>query len=112
MLPQGFISTVFFQIEEIYGLCHVYTLLIYIAAFILTIYGIKKRKVSRCRYELMAGVLVLNVGMVVVICTVFFGMQRYLIYGFGIFYTALLLILEDIWYVQKQRRKRESNIGL
>lgn len=112
MLPQGFICTVFFQIEEIYGLCHAYTLLIYTAAIILMIYGIKKRKVSQSRYELMAGILTLNIGMVVVICTVFFGMQRYLIYGFGIFYTAFLLMLEDIWHAQKQRRERDSNIGL
>lgn len=108
MLPQGLICTVFFQIENIYGLCHIYTLLAYITAIVFMIYGLKKKDSFRKRYELMAGILTLNIGMVVVICTVFFGMQRYLIYGFGIFYTAFLLILEDMWHIYGERRWKKK----
>lgn len=99
MLPQGFICTVFFQKEAIYGLCHIYTLLVYVLAIIATVFGFwRGRNVFlEERSEFMLGILVLNIGMVVIISVIFFGMQRYLIYGFGLFYGALLLMLEEIW---------------
>lgn len=97
MLPQGFVASIFFQIEEIYGLCHLYTLLAYLSALVLVVVGLTGRKISQRRVEFMAGVLTLNILMVGVTCVVFFGMQRYLIYGFGIFYAACLLMLEDVW---------------
>ncbi len=103
MLPQGFICTVFFQIEEIYGLCHIYTFLIYFVAIGMVFFGIKRKQLARKRYELMACVMTLNIGMVVVICTVFVGMQRYLIYGFGIFYTGFLLLVEDMWRIYGEK---------
>lgn len=99
ILPQGFICTVFFQIKEIYGLCHIYTFLVYLAAVIFTAIGFFKKAsgFSAERSEFMLGMLVINIGMVVIISVIFFGMQRYLIYGFGTFYAALLLMLEEIW---------------
>lgn len=99
MLPQGFICTVFFQKEAIYGLCHLYTLLVYIVAIAITVWGFweKKRRFREEKCEFMLGILTLNVGMVVIISVIFFGMQRYLIYGFGLFYGALLLMLEEAW---------------
>lgn len=97
MLPQGFICTVFFQKETVYGLCHLYTLLVYCAAIALLAIGWKKKAVVQERCEFMLSALFLNIGMVVVISVIFFGMQRYLIYGFGVFYAALLLILEQLY---------------
>ena len=108
MLPQGLICTVFFQIEEIYGLCHIYVFLIYFVAIGMVIFGIKQRRIARKRYEFMTWAMVLNIGMVVVICTVFFGMQRYLIYGFGIFYTGFLLLAEDLCLIYGENKWKKA----
>lgn len=99
MLPQGFICTVFFQKEAIYGLCHLYTMFVYTLAIVVTVLGFNRKNKGYCekKSEFMLGILVVNVGMVVIISVIFFGMQRYLIYGFGLFYGALLLMLEEIW---------------
>ncbi len=107
MLPQGFVSTVFFQVEKIYGLCHLYTLAVYAAAIILLAVGGRRKWFAPERGKFMLCALVLNAGMVVVISVVFFGMQRYVIYGFGIFYMALLLLAEqcgrELWKKRKSR---------
>lgn len=96
ILPQGFICTVFFQIEKIYGLCHLYTLLVYAGAVVLTIWGQKRKDIFGRRGEFLLGAVALNVLMVIITSVVFFGMQRYLIYGFGIFYAACVLMLEPV----------------
>lgn len=96
MLPQGFICTVFFQKESIYGLCHLYTLMVYLSAGLLTFWGFKRKKIMSKQTEFLFSVLVLNSGMVIIISVIFFGMQRYLIYGFGAFYAAYLLMLEQL----------------
>lgn len=111
MLPQGFICTVFFQKEAIYGLCHLYALLVYCIALGALWIGCRKKDIARERCEFLLAVLFLNIAMVVVISVIFFGMQRYLIYGFGLFYAALLLMLEQIYHVYgrtlwKKRRSR------
>lgn len=107
MLPQGFVSTVFFQVEKIYGICHLYTLLAYGAAIGLLLTGSRFRLFSPERGKFMLCALALNAGMVVVISVVFFGMQRYVIYGFGVFYMALLLLAEQcgrvLWTKIKSR---------
>lgn len=97
MLPQGFICTVFFQVEAIYGLCHLYMLFIYLSAVVGIIWGLKKKEDFGSRGEFLLGAVTLNILMVVVTSTIFFGMQRYLIYGFGVFYAAYLLMLERMW---------------
>lgn len=96
MLPQGFICTVFFQVESIYALCHLYTLLVYLFAIALTVWGFWKKGSSK-KSELILGALLLNILVVGITCVVFFGQQRYLIYGFGVFYTSLLVMVEQIW---------------
>lgn len=97
ILPQGFICTVFFQMEEVYGLCHLYTLLLYLGAIVLIVFGFEKKRIMEERIEFMLGILTLNVLMVGIISVMFFGMQRYLIYGFGVFYSAYLLVIEQLW---------------
>lgn len=97
MLPQGFICTVFIQKEAIYGLCHLYTLVVYLSAIFFVIIGFRKKIISEERCEFLLASLFLNGAMVIVISIVFFGMQRYLVYGFGVFYAAYLLILEQLW---------------
>jgi hypothetical protein len=97
LLPSAFICTVFFQIAPIYGLCHLITLLLYVTAIGLMIWGYRDRTVDNQYADLMAVVLVTNVVMVVIISLVFFGQQRYLVYSFGIFYVAYGLLAEQLW---------------
>lgn len=97
ILPQGFISTVFFQIEKIYVFCYAYAFLIYISAVIMIVLGTKNEKISHKRVVFLTGIILLNILLVGVTSIMFFGMQRYLIYGFGVFYASYLLILEEYW---------------
>lgn len=97
MLPQAFICTVFFQIKPVYLLCHLITLFLYLSAAILMIWGYADKKASNQCAEFMALVLGSNVVMVVIISTVFFGQQRYLVYNFGIFYMAYYLLVRELW---------------
>lgn len=97
LLPQGFICTVFFQIESIYLLCHLVTLFVYLSAAILAIWAYWDKKASNVYGEFMGAVLGTNLILVLAISLVFFGQQRYLVYNFGIFYMAYFLLLVQLW---------------
>lgn len=99
LLPQAFICTVFFQIEQIYLLCHIVTLFLYLSAIGLMIWAYVDRKVDRAYAEFMSAVLGTNLVMVLVISLVFFGQQRYLVYNFGIFYMIYFLLLLQLWKI-------------
>lgn len=99
MLPQAFICTVFFQIAEIYLLCHLVTLFLYLSAVGLMIWAYLDKKVDRAYAEFMSAVLGTNLVMIVVISLVFFGQQRYLVYNFGIFYMIYFLLLLQLWKI-------------
>lgn len=104
LLPQAFIFTVFFKIEEIYLLCHLITLFMYISAIGLMIWAYKDKKIDSAYGEFMAVVLGVNVLMVVVISLVFIGLQRYVVYNFGIFYIIYFLLLVQLWKVYGKNR--------
>ena len=114
LLPQAFIFTVFFKIEEIYVLCHLITLFLYVSAFGLMIWAYKDKKIDRAYGEFMASVLGVNIFMVLVISLIFFGHQRYVVYNFGIFYIIYFLLLLQLWKVYGKNwlfswyRKRKS----
>lgn len=97
LLPQAFISTVFFQVERIYLLCHLVTLFVYLTAVALMIWAYKDKKVENAYGEFMCGVLGTNLILVLVISLVFFGQQRYLVYNFGIFYISGFLLFMQLW---------------
>lgn len=99
LLPQAFICTVFFQIEQIYLLCHIVTLFLYLSAIGLMIWAYVDRKVDRAYAEFMSAVLGTNLVMVLIISLVFFGQQRYLVYNFGIFYMIYFLLLLQFWKI-------------
>lgn len=115
LLPQGFICTVFFQVEKVYLLCHLITLFLYLSALALMIWGFADRKIERKAAELMAFVLGTDCVMVVLISMVFFGQQRYLFYAFGLFYVAYFVLLLQIWkqygkrVVQRFRKRSKGN---
>lgn len=95
MIP-AFIFTVFFQKAEFYLLCHLITLFLYATAIGMTIWGFVSKKANRKCAEYMLFVLVHNVIMVTAISLVFIGLQRYLVYAFGIFYIAYGLLLREL----------------
>ena len=100
LLPQAFISTVFFQYAPLYLFCHLVTAFLYLSAFALMIWGYAEQRARKEGAEMMALVLGTNVVMVFIISLVFFGQQRYLVYAFGPFYIAYYLLLRQLWCVR------------
>lgn len=100
LLPQAFISTVFFQYAPLYGFCHLITAFLYLSAAALMIWGYADIRARKEAAEMMALVLGTNVVMVLVISLIFFGQQRYLVYAFGPFYIAGYLLLRQLWRVR------------
>lgn len=100
LLPQAFISTVFFQFAPLYGFCHLATAFLYLSAIALMIWGYRDVRTRKEGAEMMALVLGTNVVMVLVISLVFFGQQRYLVYAFGPFYIAYYLLFRSLWRVR------------
>lgn len=108
MMP-SFIATVFFQIEPIYLLCHFITLFLYIYAMAGCVV-VYRNKQNRKSVEFMATVLGVLIIMVVSVNVLFIGLQRYVVYGMGIFYCALYLISKEILIILLQKRQmKESN---
>ncbi|MDE6386365.1 MAG: hypothetical protein K2L82_01010 [Lachnospiraceae bacterium] len=111
MMVSGFISSVFFQIERIYFLCHIITLLLYLAAATGIIYCLKKggnKKVAAFAGTTLGYIFL----MVVVTNLVFLGLQRYMVYAMGIFYCSMYLLAreaalitaEDLPWIKKIKR--------
>lgn len=116
LLPQAFISTVFFQFAPLYGFCHLVTAFLYLAALSLMVWGYADVRARREGAEMMALVLGSNVVTVLVISLVFFGQQRYLVYAFGMFYIAYYVLLRKLWNLYIRGRlselwKRRSAFG-
>lgn len=100
LLPQAFISTIFFQYAPLYLLCHLITAFLYLSAAALMIWGYREERVKNDGAEMMALILGVNCVMVIVISLVFFGQQRYLVYAFGPFYIAYYVLLRQLWRVR------------
>lgn len=117
LLPQAFISSVFFQYAPLYGFCHLVTAFLYLSAAALMIWGYADVRAKKEGAEMMALILGTNVVMVLVISLVFFGQQRYLVYAFGPFYTAYYLLLRSLWqarakdFVRKRFLTEKKNDG-
>lgn len=86
------IASVFFQVERVYALCHVITLIIY-AMFIFGIwYSVKKKAdsfLAECAVILLGFILIMTGGTNVL----FIGFQRYVVYNIGVFYILLYLMV-------------------
>ena len=108
MMPQGFICTVFFQKSSIYLLCHIIVLLIYVSALALVIWGYRKKEIPRQYPEFLLGCIVVNILFVLIMTIMFFAMQRYLIYCFGIFYVSYYLLAAKFihFYIGTDRGKK------
>ena len=101
MIP-SFIASVFFQIRPIYLLCHFITLLIYLFA-ISGIIWLRKNGGNRKLIDYMAGIVVTLILMVIIVNLVFTGLQRYVVYGMGIFWCGMYLQLKEVWILLRQK---------
>lgn len=114
LMPQAFISTVFFQIAPIYLLCHIATLLLYLSALALMIWGFADGRTDKGAASFMAAVLGVNLILIGVISIIFFGQQRYMVYNFGIFYMSYIVLLWELWkthgksWITRWKEKRKS----
>lgn len=103
MMP-SFIATVFFQIGSIYLLCHFVALFLYLCAIIVSIF-VYKKKGDRKAVEFMAAILCTMIIMVVAVNVMFMGLQRYVVYGMGIFYCAAYMLLRETFFYLQSRRE-------
>lgn len=94
MMP-SFIATVFFQIESIYLLCHLVALFLYLGAIIASIVTFKTSKNMKA-VAFMVTILITMVSMVFIMNVIFIGLQRYVVYGMGIFYCAFYVLLREL----------------
>ena len=104
MLP-SFIASVFFQIKPIYLLCHFIAFLLY-AISICMCFIIHRRNGERKVIELMATILCIMIIMVVTVNILFIGLQRYVVYGMGIFYCSAYLLVREL-YLTNRKMKSE-----
>ncbi len=95
MMP-SFIAAIFFQIEPVYLLCHFITLLFYLMAIGGTVFIYRKGQ-NRQTAEMMGTILCIIFIMVVIVNLVFVGLQRYMVYGMGIFWCSAYLIAREIF---------------
>lgn len=109
MMISGFISSVFFQIERIYFLCHMITLALFIMALVCSAAVIRLKR-NAAVAEMMLSVTIYIIMQVTVINVVFFGLQRYMVYAMGIFYCGLYLVMRELFicYLEKRGRKIEA----
>ena len=90
----GFISSIFFQIEKIYWLCHLITLFLFGIEIFGILYCLKNNRERKTVLFASATVGFIFL-MVIIIDLVFMGTQRYLVYAMGIFYCSLYLLLKE-----------------
>ena len=90
----GFISSVFFQIEKIYLLCHFITLFLFVLSIVCMIYCMKNK--GEKKVVVFAGATVGFICMLVAVITlVFVPLQRYMVYAMGIFYCSMYLLVKE-----------------
>lgn len=99
MMPQAFISSVFFQIAPIYGICHLVTLFLYLSAIALMVWCFVEKRADKSKAAGMAVVLGINLVLIGMLSLLFFGYQRYLVYNFGIFYICYFVLLLEVWKI-------------
>lgn len=102
----GFISSIFFQIEKIYWLCHLITLFLFGIEIFGILYCLKNNGERKTVLFASATVGFIFL-MVIIIDLVFIGTQRYLVYAMGIFYCSLYLLLKE-WGLPWIKKKLKS----
>lgn len=98
-VPSGLISTVFFHKRAFYWFSYLITFLVYFSAFFSVIWGIKK-KASRETIEFVVLTILNNFLFVFATSVVHIGLQRYVVYGFGIFYMSLYCLMKPFVFAK------------
>lgn len=95
MLPSGFLCMVFIQKRSIYLLCNIYGAIFY-ATYIGLLWKTHKEGKKK---EFEFSLLILAVSALNVLCTniIMYGMQRYLVYTFGMLYIAMYMMLRSLY---------------
>ena len=99
----AFVASVFFQKERFYLLCCLITLFLYVTAIGLTIWSYADKRADHRYGELMLGVLITDIVLIMALSLFFIGLQRYVVYAFGIFYVAYFLLLRQLWLIHGKR---------
>lgn len=94
MMP-SFIATVFFQIEPVYLLCHFTALFIYLFAIAGSVF-VGRMGGDRNVVVFSISIVSILLVMVVMVNLLFIGLQRYMVYGMGIFYCAMYLLCKEM----------------
>lgn len=97
LMISSFIASVFFQIEKIYLLCHIITLLLFAIDITGIVYCLKRdgsKKVAVFALTTLGSIFL----MVIIIDLVFVGFQRYMVYAMGIFYCSLYLLAKEVLF--------------
>ena len=97
LMPSGFVASVLFQREGFYVLCHIGTVILYLAAVLAIILFYRKKYLDTRKAELM--LLIIGTAAVNVIASnlILFGLQRYMVYTYGLFYMGMFLIVAELW---------------
>lgn len=97
LLPYGLVASIFIQPDSIYLLCHIIAYAIYfVVAIILLLSKIKYRCEEKYRIPMYITHLFLLIN-VFAVNIVFFEIQRYVIYSFGMFYISALILVVGIY---------------
>lgn len=94
-VPSGLISTVFFHKRAFYWFSYLITFIVYFSAFSAVIWGIKK-KAPREVIEFVVLTILNNFLFVFATAIVHIDQQRYVVYGFSIFYMSLYCLLKPL----------------
>ena len=106
LMPSGFVASVLFQREGFYVLCHIGTVILYLAAVLAIILFYRKKYLDTRKAELM--LLIIGTAAVNVIASnlILFGLQRYMVYTYGLFYMGMFLIVAELWKKRAEVFKR------
>lgn len=112
LIMPSLIASVFFQIRPIYLLCHIVAVVIYLCAITGCII-LRKRRTNPDVTVLMEFSIFSSLVFVIVTNIVFMGLQRYVVYGMGIFYCSLYLVVRElarqIWTKIQWEKKHDLN---
>ena len=106
LIPVGTLCTVFFQIEEIYLACHIFAFGAYFGAALLMIIWYRRRNEAPRYWEGMMACIAVNWIWILTMCMLFFGMQRYMIYGFGPFWSMVYILALKLLQCRIRQRRQ------
>lgn len=94
---QSLISAIFIKKSEWYVICLTITFMLYLCGFILR--WICKRKLVKDHkvYEIFDLTMIVLLSNVCILNLLFMGLQRYVVYTFGLFYIALFIMVIKLW---------------